>query len=195
MAELLPGAWEGRTGIGLGRYRCGFCGERVAVEVGWHTETQGNVKYGRIRICSHCNQPTFFRLDGLQLPAATEAADVRHLPGDLGAIYEEARRARAANANTACVLALRKLLMHVAVEKGAKEGLSFIKYVEYLDSEHYLGKDGKGWVDRVRTKGNEATHEIVLMSEQDAEYLLTVAQMLLKLVYEFPGDLAADKTP
>jgi hypothetical protein len=84
--------------------------------------------------------------------------------------------------------------MHVAVEKGAKQGLSFLEYVDYLDRERYLGRDGKGWVDRIRTKGNEANHEIMLMTDPEAEDLLMVTQMLLKLVYEFPGDLAA-KTP
>jgi hypothetical protein len=81
--------------------------------------------------------------------------------------------------------------MHVAVEKKADEGLKFIEYVDYLDKERYLGREGKGWVDLIRTRSNEANHEIVLMSAEDARRLMTIAEMLLKLVYEFPGDLPA----
>jgi len=191
MAKFLAGEWQGRGGIGLRRYRCGHCGERVASELGW--QTVGQPAPSQVRTCPNCNYPTYFDADGKQLPAATDAGDIQHLPSDVEALYSEARRCKANNAYTACVLALRKLLMHVAVEKGAKPGLSFVEYVEYLDREQYLGRDGKGWVDRIRTKGNEANHEIVLMGDSDAEDLLTLSEMLLKLVYEFPGNLKAKK--
>lgn len=36
---------------------------------------------------------------------------------------------------------------------------------------------------------NEANHEIVLMEAEDSKQLLKLAEMLLKLVYEFPGSL------
>jgi hypothetical protein len=42
-------------------------------------------------------------------------------------------------------------------------------------------------VDHIRRKGNEATHEIALMSQQDAEELVGFSEMLLKFVYEFPN--------
>ena len=76
--------------------------------------------------------------------------------------------------------------MHIAVDKGAGEGLSFFKYVEYLDNNHYIPPNGKAWVDHVRTKGNEANHEIVIMQEDAASKLLVFVEMLLKLIYEFP---------
>lgn len=38
-----------------------------------------------------------------------------------------------------------------------------------------------------REKGNEATHEIVAMTKDDAVELVTFTEMLLKLVYEFPS--------
>jgi thioredoxin reductase len=120
---------------------------------------------------------------------------VKHLPADVERLYDEARDSHAAAAYTAAVLALRKLLMRVAVEKGAEAGRTFVEYVEYLDVHHYLGHDGKGWVDLMRTRGNEAAHEIRLMNETDSEHLLTVAGMLLKLVYEFPGNLPKVSTP
>jgi len=46
--------------------------------------------------------------------------------------------------------------------------------------------NGKGWVDHIRRKGNEATHEITVMTEADAKDLLSFAELLLKFIYEFP---------
>ncbi len=76
--------------------------------------------------------------------------------------------------------------MHIAVQKGAKQGDSFVKYVEYLAAKGYVPPDGKIWVDYIRQKGNEANHEINLMNEQDARALIAFVEMFLKLVYEFP---------
>jgi hypothetical protein len=47
--------------------------------------------------------------------------------------------------------------------------------------------NGKHWVDRIRKKGNEATHEIFLMGEIDAKELLSFLEMLLRFIYEFPN--------
>jgi len=47
-------------------------------------------------------------------------------------------------------------------------------------------QNGKEWVDIIRNKGNEATHEIVIMNQSDAEELINFAGMLLKFIYEFP---------
>jgi Domain of unknown function (DUF4145) len=76
--------------------------------------------------------------------------------------------------------------MHIAVTKGAKEGESFLQYVEFLSQKGYVPPDGKGWVDHIRERGNEANHEIKIMSADDAQSLIQFSEMLLKLVFEFP---------
>ena len=76
--------------------------------------------------------------------------------------------------------------MNIAVSKGAKEGLKFIEYVEHLSDVGYVPPDGKDWVDHIRKKGNEATHEISIMDKEGAEELITFIEMLLKFIYEFP---------
>ena len=76
--------------------------------------------------------------------------------------------------------------MHVAVESGADVGLKFVQYVEYLWEQHYVPPNAKGWVDHIREKGNEATHEIVQMGREEAEQLISFTEILLKLVYELP---------
>lgn len=102
-------------------------------------------------------------------------------------MYAEARFCVTVNSFTSAVLTCRKLLMHIAVEKGARPGKKFIEYVEYLAEKRYVPPDGKGWVDHIRTKSNEANHEINIMSVEDAKDLITFSEMLLKFVYEFPA--------
>jgi Domain of unknown function (DUF4145) len=78
------------------------------------------------------------------------------------------------------------MLMNIAVQQGADEGLKFIEYVTYLSDKGYVPPDGKHWVDHIRKKGNEATHEIAVMGEKEARELLAFIEMLLRFVYEFP---------
>jgi hypothetical protein len=77
--------------------------------------------------------------------------------------------------------------MHLAVAQGAPEGESFLKYVDYLAAQGYVPPNGRAWVDHIRTKGNEANHEIKLMTKADSEELIVFAEMLLKFMFEFPG--------
>ncbi len=139
-----------------------------------------------IYICSFCRRPTYFEA-GQQTPGAPFGSDVASVPDDVQKLYEEARRCMTANAFTGAVLLCRKILMNVAVSKGAAEGEQFIKYVEHLDTKGYVPPDGKKWVDHLRQKGNEATHEIKQMWQHDADKLITFTEMLLRFVYEFPA--------
>jgi Domain of unknown function (DUF4145) len=113
--------------------------------------------------------------------------DVASIPPDVDALYLEARRCIAAKCFTAAVLTARKLLMNISVFLGADEGKRFIDYVEFLASAGYVPPNGKGWVDHIRKKGNEANHEIHHMSQHDAEELIIFVEMLLRFVFEFPS--------
>lgn len=77
--------------------------------------------------------------------------------------------------------------MNVAVQQGAKENLKFIEYVNYIADQGYVPPNGKHWVDHIRKKGNEATHEIAVMGEADARELIVFIEMLLRFIYEFPS--------
>ena len=116
---------------------------------------------------------------------------MEHVPGNVDTLYDEARTCFAATAYTASVLLCRKLLMNIAVTVGAGAGLKFIEYVEYLAANGYVPPNGKGWVDHIRQKGNEATHEIQIMGEQEAKDLISFSEMLLKFIFEFPNKIAA----
>lgn len=79
--------------------------------------------------------------------------------------------------------------MHVAVQKGAPENSSFKQCVDSLHDKNWLTPDGKRWVDYIRTKSNEANHEIVLASKEGAEALLYLTEAMLILVYELPASV------
>jgi hypothetical protein len=149
----------------------------------------------QIHICPHCDEPSYFNRGRIQVPGPIPGNTVAHLPNELEALYKEARNCVSVSAHTASVLTCRKLLMNIAVQQGAPEGRRFIEYVEYLAANGFVPPNGQGWVDHIRRKGNEATHEISLMSQEDAEQLISFAEMLMKFIYEFPNKIPQTPTP
>lgn len=178
--------WQNLTTLTSKNFQCGFCGNSVASNQGYFSNTNIDGHQGLIFICPHCARPTFV-LGLKQVPDVAPGSPVQHLPSDVLALYEEARNCVAASSYTAAVLVCRKLLMNLAVSQGATEGLKFIEYVDYLAVKGFVPPNGRGWVDHIRKKGNEATHEIQLMSRTDAVELIAFSEMLLKFVYEFPA--------
>ena len=77
--------------------------------------------------------------------------------------------------------------MHIAVNAGANSGASFVEYVDYLVNNHFAPPNSKDWIDKIRSHGNEANHEIVIKKKEDAEEIMTFLEMLLKFIYEFPA--------
>lgn len=181
----LPGDWQNIQAVPASGYLCGFCGLNVSSERGWQLTHDPNVN--RIRICPSCNRPTFFQAGEKQVPGVAHGRPVPNVPAEIDGLYDEARKSAAAGAHTAAVLACRKLLMHIAVDHGAKPGLNFIEYVEYLANNGFVPPKGKGWVDHIRKKGNEANHEIVVMGPDASKDLLTFIEMLLTFLYDFPA--------
>lgn len=174
-------------------YECSYCGNRVASVKGWNSlvvDLRMAYPGGAIYVCPHCTNPTYFTRKGQQIPGAPFGAAVSGIDeAGIQELYNESRRAYSASCYTAVVLGCRKLLMHVAVSKGAAEGLPFIKYVDFLDSKHFVPTGARGWIDKIREKGNEANHEIVIMSQSEAEEMILFCEMLLKILYEFPAKI------
>ncbi len=182
--------WNSTGTITSKQYTCGHCGNVIATGSGYHSN-----KSELIYICPHCDKPTHFDDKGKQYPDVAPGNEVEHLPEDLAELYKEARNCVASSAYTGAVLLCRKLLMNIAVKQGAKEGEKFIFYVDYLASQGYIPPNGKGWVDHIRKKGNEATHEIKLMSREDCEDLIAFSEMLMKFIYEFPNKIPKKPEP
>jgi hypothetical protein len=173
---------------------CGYCNTKVSsikgYKLGQHGDASGP-QIGGIYICPNCGGPSFFAPDSKRYPSAALGNSVQHVPSDLNALYNEARRSSSQSCFTGAVLLCRKMLMNIAVHQGAEEGLKFIQYVDYLADKGFVPPNGKHWVDHIRKKGNEATHEIAIMSEQDAKDLISFIEMLLRFIYEFPSMVPA----
>lgn len=192
------GSWANTSSLSSKGWVCGYCGKTVGGDRGYyHSLRTSNGVESRnkfVYICPHCENPTAFILqrDGYsydQYPGPVYGESVSGLPCSVDTLYSEVRRCIQYTAYTSAVLAMRKLLMHIAVEQGAEEGKSFVSYVEFLDENHWIPPNGKEWVDAIRKGGNEANHEIVVATEDDAKQLLDFVEMLLKFVYEFPSKL------
>jgi len=178
------------------RFECGYCGTDTTPSSGWSSEAIGPER-GYILLCTNCNKPSFIEMFGATVTRTTPATklgkDVAGLPKDVQILYDEARSSTSVGAYTSAVLTCRKILMHTAVEKGAKKGLGFVEYVEYLADNNYIPLDGKEWVDYIRSKANEANHEIAIMDLKQAEDLISFTEMLLRLVYEFKHRLIKEE--
>ncbi len=177
-------AWQNREIINPLKFKCGWCGSVVEWVHGYYTGT--GTADPKIYVCPNCDNPSFFK-QGAQIPGVSAGKNVGHLPQDVDALYKEARACCSASCYTASVLLSRKLLMNIGVAQGADPGKPFVSYIEHLASNGYVPPNGRGWVDHIRKKGNEATHEIAMMSREDAEELITLSEMLLKFIYEFPN--------
>lgn len=192
MTHRVPQPWHSTVTLNPRSYRCGYCGKNVAPNQGFQT-SGGTSFWALIYICHVCNQPTYFG-EHDQTPGALFGEEVAHLPAEINTLYREARGCMAVSSYTAAVLVCRKILMNVAVDLKAKENKSFIEYVEYLAQKGYVPPNAKGWVDHIRKKANEANHEIHLMSQTDAEELICLTEMLLRIIYEFPQRVPASST-
>ncbi|KAB2337641.1 DUF4145 domain-containing protein [Cytobacillus depressus] len=190
------GVWKNVSNIGSVSYTCGFCNNDVAPSQGYYSTTQDymfrDITSGILAICPKCNLPTFINKinDNLQTPQPRLGKDIPFLPKEIKEIYNEARNCISVHAYNSAALSCRKLLMNVAFSKGAKAGEKFAVYVDFLDNNHFIPPGGKGWVDHIRKKGNEATHEIPNLKREDALELLDFTEMLLRNVFEMPGKMA-----
>jgi hypothetical protein len=183
----MPHGWKSIYDVSEWRYHCGACGERTTGHFGiWQLTQDGGVR-ACVVICSHCGCPTYFQGIKQTYPKPRYGQPVEGIT-DQGvlSLYGEARHCTSYGAFTSAVMLCRKILMHVAVSLGAKPNQNFKEYVDYLDGEGYTPPKGKEWVDDIRDKGNEANHEIRIVSEEEAQKTLYFTGLVLQLIYSAP---------
>lgn len=167
---------------------CGFCNAHIQSEQGYNGTYNPTGKSVHLYYCHKCGRFNYFDEKGEQSPAPMTGDEVLNITDEtVKDLYAEARRCCTTNSYTASVLCSRKLLMNIAVSKGANEGLSFAEYVKYLSEKGYVPPGGEEWVNHIGKKGDEPAHEIITMKKEDAEELIVFLEMLLKFIYEFPN--------
>jgi len=189
--------WGDKISISIPFY-CSYCGrETVAtegllgeadirvVEEGRFSQTNENPV---LAICPYCGFPTFLFGPVGQIPGRKYGNNVSNITEEsVESIYNQARDCYSVGAFTAVLQLCRTLLMHIAVSKGEEPGKTFKQYVTCLIDNGILPKDSKSWVDKIRSLGNDAVHEIHIRTEEEAQNILDFTEMVLKLVYEYPS--------
>ena len=74
--------------------------------------------------------------------------------------------------------------MNVAINEGAEMNQSFKKYIDFLQNSGYITPNMRDWADKIRQRGNNATHETKNPTKERAESTFYFTEQLLKLIYE-----------
>lgn len=166
-------------------YVCGYCGTKVsgAVISSYEWSERRDNNHIKWLLCTNCALGSVW-VSGYQYPGVLFGPEIEGLPEDVSAAYDEARSCMSVNAHAAAELVCRRILVHVAVEKGSKEGLTFTAYLSHLEAEGYITPPMKVWVELIRKHGNKSTHELEAPSRQRAESTVMFTAELLRLVYE-----------
>lgn len=187
--------WQHLNELHSKLFVCGYCGADIASSKGYFASDGRNSNpEATIMICHKCEKPTYIGNDGEQVPGPMIGEEVANLPEDISSLYNEVRRAYSVNAFTCSVLCARKILMHIAISKGAEENKNFEYYVDYVTDGDIVPKNMKSWIDRIRDAGNESNHELKSNTEEEAAQIIEFLGMLLKLVYQYNPDDTDKKT-
>lgn len=175
---------DGSRPDGWHSYVCGHCGHSVSgAVIGYIGRKEGGHLLRWLQ-CSSCHDASVMSDSGEYFPGVEYGPDIEGLPNDVADAYKEARRCMSVNAFTAAELLCRKILMHVAVDKGAKEGDTFAGYIRYLEEDGYVTPPMKHWVDLIKKHGNDATHKLPQSDQERAKGTIQFAAQLLRSVYE-----------
>jgi Domain of unknown function (DUF4145) len=186
--------WSNAQPIPGATFECPHCGT-TATPLGVAVSNQVLDRTNRaqrsqtqIFACPACTYPTIFiGAEQRYILGQNLGKPVRNLPENLVMLYKEATNAASVGAYTACAMVARKILMNLAVLEGATENKTFKNYVDYLSENGFVPKKGQPWVDKIRTKGNEATHEIELISAEEAKDVMYLTENLLRFNFEMTG--------
>jgi hypothetical protein len=157
-------AWDGLEYYASGNprwetYTCPYCARDVTGAVVASYAAPGPGPWCLWLRCPRCGKGAVLE-EGILHPSAPFGPDIEGLPVQVAEAYDEARNCIGAGAYTAAELICRKILMYVAVDKGADAGKPFTTYLDHLEKAGYLAPAMKGWVDLTRQHGNLATHEL-----------------------------------
>lgn len=197
MVAALKGEWQGTQQSSSPKYGCGHCGTEVGSSKRYlFKSSTADEPDGHLFICPICNRPTYVLGDfEEQVPGPLAGRTIKGITDvDVENLYDEARKALANGAPSAAVLVCRKLLMHMAVVKGAEENQGFTYYADYISDEHIVGEPFSGVVAHIKDQGNKENHELDVSSVAEATMLLRMVEFVLASIYELPGMVPAPES-
>src|SRR6266436_10313468 len=122
-----PDAWLSFT--------CGHCNRPVSGAVAAYMQ-YGNAVIKWLQCTNpQCGHGSVMDVDGNIYPGCLFGPDIQGLPKEVAEAYMESRRCMSVNAFTAAELISRKILMHIAVDRGAEEGEDFESYISFLETK------------------------------------------------------------
>lgn len=187
--------YDGSTEESWFAYTCGHCGKQVSGAV---IAATTSIQYGTVSVrwlqCTSCHEGSVQVANGQVYPGVPFGPVLEGLPAETESAYNEARRCLSVNADTAGEVMCRKILMHIAVEKGASAGKSFAHYINHLVKKGYVTPPMEPWVTLIKDHGNMANHELDPPDRRRAEGTLLFTVQLLRSVYEM-GHMAKQFIP
>ncbi|MCO5113286.1 MAG: DUF4145 domain-containing protein [Bdellovibrionaceae bacterium] len=160
-------------------YLCPFCTKQIHSNKSFGDANSSNI----IQICPNCRAPTLFSY-GSQFPLFSEYTLPDNVPELVANLYKEALASFSVSSFTSVVMLCRKILMNLSVENGAKEGLAFTQYIDFLNESGLIPPKGRPSVEKIRIMGNEANHTIKIYTEDNANTILKLTKYLLVFNYE-----------
>lgn len=162
-------------------YLCGHCNHQTSGRVvSYYPSTPTN----KWLLCTNCGKGSVLTPEGKIVPPSKFGNSLEGLPNIVQKAYNEARDCYSIGAYTSCELICRKILMNVAVDKGAKENDKFVNYLDSLKTKGYVTESMMEWVSLIRSRGGESTHYIDEPDQTRAESTLMFTEQLLKIIYE-----------
>jgi len=190
----------------------------------YHAHSEGDGKYWFAGVCPNCGPTQYYMIaatvDGnytftgetawLRCPTCRNAAAINSgvlsptaepllavdgLPAEVHAAWEEVRRCAGVAAHTASVMMCRKILFHIAVEKGLAEkndngrAPNFTETLDHLKAQGLVTPVLTPWVEHIKDVGNEANHDLPEISAESAQRVATFTRQLLVLTYEMPAQM------
>jgi len=186
--------WRNRSELPSINYVCGYCGKQVGTNIGYYPYYSGHSQSSKqaIYLCPFCGRPSYKEGENMT-PGTAYGTPIDSLPENVQSIYDEARESYKAGAFTGVILISRKVLANTAIYFGAKDGESFVHYVDYLVGNGYVPEKSKDWIDKIRTEGNSATHNQTAKNQEDAKRILDFVQMLLLINFKFNSEYQIDQ--
>ena len=150
-------------------------------------EDAGIIRY-HIHKCPKCYMPIIISFNGTVIPKsqALPFGDVQFVPEKIEKMYTECRLGYLNGCYYSTIMLARTMIMHIAHDLGSGTKQRFVDYINYLESEGYISKHNKNWVDKIRLSGNQYIHQLDEPTEEDARKVMMFIKQLLGNVYEMP---------